>query len=386
MQKYIATPWCHCDNKFKNCKYCRYKSPCYKIENTRTCIKQEPQSHGGNLFQHSQWSSLYLTMWYTNVYESENPVPENYLHVLLGEIANSVLIKSVISDDKETIKRFIQLCGFMHDIGKGGDGFTDMYLKDKYIKYNNTFTGDQYHPEVCKIAIIVPEKYNFYKGNLKKVLDTILNSYNNPEQARFILALVASVHWNFGKLFDAKSTYNPEIYLRDYISQIKDINQRIFNNNSDVKFPLLLQSDIIIKLCMVVSCSDIASSNNKELFDEKNEQINICDNKNAEIFEKIKIDDIPVSKCNYTSYGNKWMNIKKVANNNIPIFQEKMNQVINLFAQLPSSSKNEIKNGGLNAQRCNKNTIIKNAGRKINKSKKTRKSRITRKYRKTPHS
>jgi hypothetical protein len=365
MQKYIATPWCHCDNKFKNCKYCRYKSPfCYNHK--KTCITQEPQSHSGNLFQHSQWSSLYLTMWYTNVYESENPVPENYLHVLLGEIANSVLIKTVISEDKETIKRFIQLCGFMHDIGKGGDGFTDMYLKDKYIKYNNTFTGDQFHPEVCKIAIIVPEKYNFYKGNLKNVLDTILKSYENSKQARFILALVAAVHWNFGKLFDAKSTYKPETYIKDYLSQIKDINQRIFNNNSDVNFPLLLQSDIIIKLCMVVSCSDIASSNNKELLGEKNEEINICDNKNAEIFEKEKIDDIPVSKCNYTSYGKKWMNIKKnVENDNIPIFQEKMNEVIKLF---------------------NKNTIIKNAGRKINKSKKTRKSRITRKYRKTSHS
>jgi hypothetical protein len=63
-----------------------------------------------------------------------------------------------------------------------------------------------------------------------------------------------------------------------------------------------------------------------------------------------------------------------------------MNEAIKLFAQSASSSISQIKNGGLNAQRCNKNTIIKNAGRKINKSKKTRKSRITRKYRKTPHS
>jgi hypothetical protein len=326
MQNYIATPWCHCDNEFKNCNHCIYKSPCYKIEYTSTCIKQEPQSHGGNLFQHSQWSSLYLTKWYMNVYDSKDPVPENYLHVLLREIANSVLIKNIISEDEKTIKRFIQLCGFMHDIGKGGDGFTNMYANNKYIKYDKNFKSDQFHPEVCKIAIIDPEKYNFYKGNLKNVLDSILNSYKNPKQARFILALVAAVHWNFGKLFVANLTYNPKTYLEDYLSQIKDINQRIFNNNNNsaVNFPLLLQSDIIIKLCMIVSCSDIASSNNKELLGEENEDINICDNKNAGIFEKEKkIDDIPVSKCNYTSYGKNWMNIKKVANNNIPIFQEK---------------------------------------------------------------
>ena len=78
MMKYIATPApCYC-HETDNCN-------CY-------------QSHGGDLFQHSQWSALYLTMWLKTEYINKD---ENYLHTLLTEIVNSDLLKTVISNDDE---------------------------------------------------------------------------------------------------------------------------------------------------------------------------------------------------------------------------------------------------------------------------------------------
>jgi hypothetical protein len=281
MMEYIATPApCDC-NKTGNCK-------CY-------------QSHGGDLFQHSQWSALYLTMWLETNYEKEK---EKYLHTLLTEIMNSDLLKTVISNDEIERKEFIQLCGFMHDIGKGGDNKTDMYEKNKYIDYDEKYIDDSYHPEVCKLVIIKPSD-NLYDGIFKKLLIKLLEKYFSQKKARFILALVAAVHWNFGKLNVENLNYTASNYISDFNAQIDDIKQKLGLELKD--FPELFENNTAIKLCMVVSCSDIASGNNKELIGEVNTETNDCDStENKDII----IDDIKVSKCTHLSNGSKWIDMK----------------------------------------------------------------------------
>ena len=283
MMKYIATPApCYC-HETDNCN-------CY-------------QSHGGDLFQHSQWSALYLTMWLKTEYINKD---ENYLHTLLTEIVNSDLLKTVISnDDEKKRKEFIQLCGFMHDIGKGGDDKTDMYEKNKYIGYDEKFVDDSYHPEVCKLVIITPPE-NLYNSIFKKVLEEeVLTQYTCPIKARFILALVAAVHWNFGKLNVQNINYTVSNYISDFNAQIEDIKSKLYLKD----FPELFSNNTAIKLCMIVSCSDIASGNNKELIGEVNSETNNCNS--IENSPPIQIDNITVSKCTHLSNGSKWIGMKK---------------------------------------------------------------------------
>ena len=261
MKKYIATPWCQCSptNEWKACAECK---PPMKSAGV-------VQSHGGDLFQHSQWSALYLTLWY----EQAKLYPK--LHQLLTQVVNSKLFTTVISDDLQEKIGFLQLCGFLHDIGKGGDGEYDMYSSKKYDG-----KGDEVHPEYSKNYILNPGKK--YNNLLAPFLEKLFMRYKNPTQARMIIVLCAAVHWDFGKLnipLGSPGYMTPKQYIKGVRQVAKSLT--IYANDFIT----------LVKLCMVVSCADIASAYNVELIENS---------------VKNRISDIVIAKATHLSNGSAW--------------------------------------------------------------------------------
>ena len=263
MRNYIATPWCQCQGEYKSCTDCQPQ--------LKTINKQGIQEHGGDLFQHSQWSALYLTMWY-----KDEATKYKELHKLLVAVIKSELLNDIISTDLAIKLEFLQLCGFMHDICKGGDGIYDMYAKGKYGRK----LTDADHPKVCKETLLNPK--HRYAGLLKKTLDDQLERYKDKEKALAILALCAAVHWNFGKLNmpPERGGWTPKQYI-DSINAAKN----------DIKIKLTDPDHILIKLCMAVGCADVASSYNDELLAVK-----------PKVFNGIQI-----AKKTHLSSGGAWI-------------------------------------------------------------------------------
>jgi len=242
MTQYIATPWCECSPKqWKACNTC--EPP---IEGD----KVPTQSHGGDLFQHSQWTALYLENWA----RSDAKYPE--LHAILNDVLQSKLIRVAISDDNKTKLTFIKFCGFMHDIGKGGDNIYDMYQENKY----GPGTSDGVHPSHCAEALVNPGTR--YGGDLAQTLKTVLPQFKLPQVALFMAALCAHTHWEFGKLsFPPDKREFNEIGYIILIRRVKDELESklgVFIDNGDDFITL-------IKLCMALSCADVASAYNDEI-------------------------------------------------------------------------------------------------------------------------
>ena len=287
MKKYIATPWCKCqDGQWKSCVEC--------VPPITTKEEQGNQSHGGDLFQHSQWSALYLTNWYMD----NTNYPD--LNNLLVKIISSDLLKNIIGDDKNKVLEFVQACGFFHDICKGGDNIYDMYAPDKYGKdENGKNINDSMHPEICSAVIIDPQ--NRYDGLLKTTLDEILNGYKDPIKARIILSLCAATHWEFGKSnFDPK--YTADGYINFIVNKKNEIIQKV-----DATRIIEDSENILIKLCMVLSCSDVASGYNDEI-------------------DENKVNGIKISEKTHKSNGAAWTNYNFKGNH-----PEKIKDVLNLI-------------------------------------------------------
>jgi len=265
MKKYIATPWCQCSptNEWKACAECKPPMKSASVV----------QSHGGDLFQHSQWSALYLTLWY----ERAKLYPK--LHQLLTQVVKSKLFTTVISDDLQEKIGFLQLCGFLHDIGKGGDGEYDMYAEKKYAG-----KGDQAHPEYSKNYILNPGKK--YNNLLAPLLEELFMRYKNPTQARMIVVLCAAVHWDFGKL-NIPDGSPGHLTPTQYIKGVREMAKSLTIYKRDANDFITL-----IKLSMVVSCADIASAYNVELLKNSGSQN--------------RIGDIAIAKATHLSKGSAW--------------------------------------------------------------------------------
>ena len=257
MLKYKATPWCNCKpdggNEWGPCKDCTPPIADADVP---------PQSHGGDLFQHSQWSALYLKTWYSEL-------TYDRLNTIINEVVNSQLFKRIISDDIETNLRFLQLCGFLHDIGKGGDcshpsciGY-DMYHPQKY--------GDRgdIHPIICKQVIMNPgERYN---GQLQKLMDEIIKNYKDGDTAQVIIALCGALHWEFGKLnIPAPNGLLIDDYIKILRNEITDINTYGIN--------LIDEICTLTKLVMSISCADIAAASNRGIPQKYNPHLEIYNN------------------------------------------------------------------------------------------------------------
>jgi hypothetical protein len=239
MKKYVATPFCDCgnDGKWIDCKKCDPPIPVQKYP---------VQSHGGNLFEHSQWSSLYLLQWY---HSSDK---YKILSQLMYKVVNSSFVQSIAG--KNNIELII-LSGFLHDIGKGGDRIFDMYHKQKY-----NGEGDTAHPKFCMDLLLDPGKS--YNHQLSTELNQIMALFKNPKICKLVLAVCAATHWEFGKL--NKPLQYGGIQPKKYLNIIQN-KLHIIKDRLDIEVITEDSFRTIVDICMLVSCSDIISSYNTEL-------------------------------------------------------------------------------------------------------------------------
>jgi len=262
MKKYKSTPWCECSaGKWKTCSKC--KPPKFTIK------EQGYQNHGGDLFEHSQWCALYLKMW-----GSKKMKDRELLHKLIQDIIKTKSLDKICNSDKRLL--LLEICGFFHDIGKGGDKIYDIYRKNKYGKNRE----DDYHPVVCGDIILKPGKK--YDSELKKVLKKILSEFKDPVLTRKILALCAFTHWELGKL--NMPVDKGGITAKQYIKLVCDKIKKLKIKGID--------KVILIKLCMVCSCADIAAAYNNELIPEKRGVLN----------------NIDIAGMTHLSQGGAWVN------------------------------------------------------------------------------
>lgn len=236
MYKYESSPYDKIFNKlFDLYEYNKLREElnpkCENLDNIvsfRLC-----QSHGGDLFAHSQWSALQIIKWFD----------EKNINIIGG------------LDLNETV-----LCAFFHDIGKGYDCIFGMYDDKKYDK-----KGDHVHPEYCGDVILgkIDLQKCDGKGGKINIRNFIEKNFKNHNVNH--IALTAYMHWEFGKLNNGPK---------------KDLIFRVFGYlNTFFQTCLKLgieHSEKLLKLCIAIGCADITASTNKRLMDLESENIKIA--------------------------------------------------------------------------------------------------------------
>ena len=304
LQKYISVPW----NCTKNALMLRNEyiesimkmnTPlnCENILSCKDCTtrvndKTYCQSHGGDLFAHSQWTALQIILWF-----NEN-----------NEIIRGLNIDTAI------------ICAFFHDIGKGQDCIFNMYSSDKYDK-----RSDSVHPEYCGDVILGKKNIRKCKSS-DSALDEYIN-INNLLKTEFpnininIVAITAYMHWEFGKLNIGKDE-DLHVRLNTYMQTLyKNCNENNILFNMD-----------ILKYCIAISCADITASTNKRLIHhlnihefDKNDNNTTYDflNVNPDIsgLYESKFKNITVAPQVYASY-NPWESFNMV--NKYKVYSDKL--------------------------------------------------------------
>jgi len=220
LKKYIATPWVN-GSAYDVKKYLEEK----KAKATASCsgatIDPLCQSHAGNLLEHSQWTAYQIQQW-----------ANDKSKILEGVDLNTALVAA-----------------FTHDMGKGGDCIYDMYSNDKYNK-----KGDRSHPENCGDLLMGTSKFYTCNGDKKgaeiNVKTAIAEAFPKVETKE--LALAAYMHWEFGEINRAKTPAEVDTNVTAYVKKFKDACTKVG----------LTASKKLLKLCMAVSCADIAGSTN----------------------------------------------------------------------------------------------------------------------------
>lgn len=283
MKTYIASPWWgdpdkpdEDDKTFSIANYKRVlKEYTEKTENTLNSYNkqiklcQEPlnknvkkqfkpklcRHHSGNLFEHSQWSALQILQWKTEEKD-----------IVKGMNINTAMIAA-----------------FFHDIGKGGDCvkthtkeecWLDMYSDDKYDKQ-----GDGVHPTYSANMILgkLPFHLTCNKNddgiNIKDLLEREFPGINIKE-----IALAAEMHWEFGRLNILDRSESATLNSIDN-SDLKEIKlKEIKSNKIHIYYTRFFKacdkcgldpSEMLLRLCMVVACADIAAGSNRRLRSEK---------------------------------------------------------------------------------------------------------------------
>ena len=203
------------------------------------------QSHGGNIFEHSQWSALHIYIWFNE--------------------------KMYLTQELEKYKDLLLVAAFFHDIGKAGDCIFNVYDE---LKYNSK--GESEHMFYSSELIMGRLKFildcqTYHKKELD-IKELIKNIFKFNDDYIKIIALTAYMHWEFGKLnipgnelimkysnYVDKFILGFNLYFSDKLSKpfksIKEINTHLKLNQS---------IDIIelLKCCIIISCADIASGTN----------------------------------------------------------------------------------------------------------------------------
>jgi len=205
-------------------------------------LKMQP--HGGNLYHHSVWTMLHIVLWND---------PKHEFNFLMNNV-NYELAK---------------LCAYLHDLGKGGDNNHNIYDKTKFNEYNCNVNDHT----IKSGDFILNKEYlmmNDKKLDVKKLITSICKECDIKQ-----IALTAYMHWEFGRL-NMESKKYPTLWnkLNLYYELLKK-----WCKKCNLKPSLEL-----LKLCIVVSCADIASGTNKRLKD-----MTIPDN----VKQQYKITEVP---------------------------------------------------------------------------------------------
>ena len=226
MYKYESSPYDSIFNKlFDIYEYDKLmdetKPNCENRENMlnfRLC-----QTHGGDLFAHSQWSALQIIKWFDE---------------------NNSLIEDL--DINETV-----LCAFFHDIGKGYDCIFNMYDSNKYDK-----KGDHVHPNYCGNVILGKIDVQKCDGTGEKInIKDFFNKYYSAYDITHI-ALTAYMHWEFGKL-----NIGPDTEL---LFRVFGYLHTFFQTCLKLKID---HTEKLLKLCIAIGCADITASTNSRFKD-----------------------------------------------------------------------------------------------------------------------
>ncbi len=224
MRKYISTPW-KGQQAWNIQEYMQEmkKNPNLVCEGDNS-YNDLCQSHAGNLLEHSQWTAYQIKAW-----------SDSNSKIMEGVDLNTALVAA-----------------FTHDLGKGGDCIFDMYSQTKYDS-----KGDGVHPEYC--GDLLKGKTNFHKcnGNVKgEIIDLkslLTEVFPGIDQRK--LALAAYMHWEFGRINKYFTEPELETATNNYLTKF---------NESCAKVGLT--PDIsLLRLCIAVSCADIAGSSNSRV-------------------------------------------------------------------------------------------------------------------------
>lgn len=211
------------------------------------------QHHCGDLLEHSKWSALQIIKWY----DSKSPYVEGLYRSRKTAIYGALL----------------------HDICKAGDcSFTckkgtcwlDIYSKMKYDQKDHS-----YHPDYCGDILLGLRPFYFICPNeseLKQfnILPTIKQKLvaidnwrkQNPKRSekldvnalcktlkinQSVLALMAYMHWEFGKLNTSRNiNIACKSYLHKFLQSCKKVG--------------LSPTIHLLKLCILISLADISGA------------------------------------------------------------------------------------------------------------------------------
>jgi len=218
LKKYIATPWVGGKpvdlTKYAADKKAKPKADCSSFATMDPLC----QAHAGNLFEHSQWTTYQIQQWADT-------------KILDGVDLNTALVSA-----------------FAHDLGKGGDCIYDMYSDTKYNKQ-----GDRSHPTNCGDVLAGTAKFFACNGATKgaqiDVRKTISEAF--PKVNINEVALAAYMHWELGTINAAKTDAEKDAAVKNYLRNFKNY----------VSIVNLKPSKKLLRLCLAVSCADIAGSN-----------------------------------------------------------------------------------------------------------------------------
>ena len=303
LRYYIATPW---NNDGAIQSYVEYKE------------EKIPQSHAGDLFQHSLWSCQWIEHWEKNKSDTTG-----------GDIDCNSLIQD-LSKDKKFLHQ-AKISAYIHDIGKGGD-----YIYDMYDSKKCEGAGDSGHPDYSKQYIMGEKEYGIgYEKddflekwvfpnnpvnksylsepelklqNKKKInVKNILNGFGMDDETISRIAIICAMHWEFGKLNlpEKMGGFNQDysLYIKKLEETINDINEMSKQGGGSARLrrwwaaqkgkrgwgrpepqpepepepgpnsesepqpepepePISIKlDDILLKQCILVSCADICAAN-----------------------------------------------------------------------------------------------------------------------------
>ncbi len=184
--------------------------------------------YSGDLYQHSVWTALYIQYMFSINHPFTQGIPEEMMH-------------------------FVILCGFLHDIGKGGDM---LYLY--YNKEDNPKKGFEYFKQINKYM------YKDNDGNLK-ILDIpeLLKNIDINEKYYYLIPIIILSHMEFlesvKKIHDGSNIRNiAKEYIKKIEENMTESNSLITNTSHEIFYSFDVKT--LINIIILISICDIKAT------------------------------------------------------------------------------------------------------------------------------